>query len=88
MTSMQNESTITQDMSYLEVELPDYLRHSINEMENSWTIIDRGQDDLHWDVNWCELYSDINYAEIESMITSEQAEYLRKKYLRMEKKHD
>ena len=34
-----------------------------------------------WDCYYCELQSDINVAEVEQIITSEQAWYLRRKYL-------
>ena len=65
--------------------LPTYLQESIDAMVNSWKIIDSGGQDIHWDLNWCDLNADINYAEIEQEISFEQAWYLRKKYLRMEK---
>lgn len=72
------------DKSYLECGLPESLQKSIDAMEKSWAIEDSGQRDLHWDLIWCELNSDINFAETDGLITPEQAWYLRKKYLRME----
>lgn len=48
-------------------------------------IVDSGKNDIHWDLYWCELNADINYAEVENLISSEQAWYLRSKYLRMKK---
>lgn len=72
------------DDSYLEKGLPPYLYDSITAMVNSWNIIDSGDKDLHWDIFWCNLNADINSAEVEQEISSEQAWYLRKKYLRME----
>lgn len=54
-------------------------------MTASWQIKDAGGNDIHWDLNWCDLNADINSAETEQEISSEQAWYLRKKYLRMEK---
>lgn len=47
---------------------------------------DSGKVDLHWDLYWCELNADINFAEVEQQISTEQAEYLREKYLRMERR--
>ena len=68
---------------YLERGLPRFLRDSINAMNASWEIEDSGKDDLHWDIYWCDLYADINCAEVEHLISGEQAQYLRRKYLRM-----
>jgi len=74
------------DKSYLECGLPEYVKESINAMKASWEILDNGGKDLRWDCNWCELNADINSAEVEGLITTEQAWYLREKYLRMEKR--
>ena len=71
--------------TYLEKGLPPYLLDSIKTMNNSWAKVDQGQRDLHWDIHWCDLNADINAAETEQEITSDQAWYLRQKYLRMEK---
>lgn len=65
--------------------LPDYLKKSIEAMNASWALADVGEKDLHWDLNWCDLNADINSAETEQEISSEQAWYLREKYLRMER---
>ena len=65
--------------------LPAYLQASVRAMEQSWSLVDSGKKDLHWDLNWCDLNADINSAETEQEISSEQAWYLRKKYLRMER---
>ena len=70
--------------AYLEKGLPAYLEQSLKQMEQSWAREDSGQKDLHWDIIWCELNADINAAETEQDISHEQAQYLRKKYLRME----
>ena len=69
--------------SYLEKGLPAFLQRSIENMKKSWIIEDSGQTDLHWDIYWCDLYSDINSAEVDQIISSKQADYLRKVYLRM-----
>ena len=70
---------------YLERGLPPYLQTSIKRMCDSWFIEDSGQKDYHWDIAWCELNADINAAETEQEISSEQAWYLREKYLRMKR---
>ena len=64
--------------------LPMYLQISLYNMIKSWKKVDNGKVDLHWDLYWCELNADINSAEVEQQISIEQAEHLRKKYLRME----
>lgn len=71
--------------SHYEEGLPSYLRKSIEAMNTSWALLDSGRQDLHWDLNWCDLNADINYAETEQAISSKQAWYLREKYLRMER---
>lgn len=72
------------DQSYLECDLPIFLQDSIHQMNESWEKIDAGKEDSIWDCNWCDLQSSINICEVEQLITSEQANFLRKKYLRME----
>lgn len=79
------ETGLPKDESYLEKGLPGYLQKSIAAMQASWKIVDSGKRDLHWDLYWCELNADINSAETEQEISSDQAWYLRRKYLRMEK---
>ena len=37
-----------------------------------------------WDCDYCNLQADINNAEVNQVISSEQAWYLRERYLRME----
>ena len=76
---------LPKDNSYLEKGLPPYLQKSIAAMQASWQIEDNGEKDLHWDICWCDLNADINSAEMEREISSDQAWYLRQKYLRMEK---
>lgn len=81
-------SGLPKDKKYLECNLPPYLNTSIEAMINSWKIVDSGEIDYHWDLCWCELNADINSAEVEQEISSEQAWYLREKYLRMKKSDD
>lgn len=75
---------LPKDETYLERGLPSFLETSIAHMEESWRKEDRGETDLHWDCYWCELNADINAAEVNGMISHQQATCLRKKYLRME----
>ena len=73
------------DKGYLECGLPRYLQTSLENMKKSWAIEDSGEADMHWDLYWCELNADINSAEVDKLISSEQAWYLREKYLRMQR---
>ncbi len=79
------ETGLPEDKSYLECGLPEYLKTSLANMKKSWDIEYSGQRDYHWDLYWGELNADINSAEIDKSISSEQAWYLREKYLRMER---
>lgn len=79
------DNGLPKDKSYLEKGLPVALIESIEAMKKSWDIIDSGKEDIMWDVYWCELNSNINCAEVEQIISEEQAWYLREKYLRMER---
>ena len=74
---------LPKDKAYLEKGLPPYLIQSIEAMQKSWAVEDAGGKDIHWDIVWCDLNADINAAETEQEITSEQAWHLRKKYLRI-----
>ena len=46
-------------------------------MKRAWEAEDNGANDLHFDAYYCELQADINFAEVEGEISSEQAWYLR-----------
>ena len=76
---------LPEDKGYLECGLPPYLQKSLENMKKSWAIEDSGKRDMHWDIYWCDLNADINSAEVDQVISSEQAWYLREKYLRMER---
>lgn len=82
-----SETGLPSNDEYLERGLPPYLQSSLEAMIEAWKIIDSGKKDYHWDLTWCELNSDINVAEVEQEISSEQAWYLREKYLRMEREN-
>ncbi len=79
------ETGLPVNREYLEQGLPPYLQTSIKQMCASWAIEDSGKKDYHWDIAWNELNADINAAESGLEISSEQAWYLREKYLRMKR---
>ena len=82
------ETGMPTDEAHFECGLPKYLSESLENMKKSWKIIDSGNKDIHWDIYWCDLNADINSAEVENLISSEQAWYLRQKYLRMERQDE
>ena len=69
------ESAQTNDPADLEQDLPPFLQESIAAFVKAET-----EQSSLWDCYWCELASDINVAE-DGLISSEQAHYLRGKYL-------
>lgn len=79
-----SETGMPNDEAHFECGLPRYVQESLERMKKSWEIVDGGKKDMNWDVCWCELNADLNSAEVENLISSEQAWYLRRKYLRME----
>ena len=67
-----------------EKSLPEYLQKSIEQMKTAWEKKEK-ENYLGWDCEYCELQSDINVAENEGNITTEQAWCLREKYLHIER---
>ena len=84
-SSEYEETGLPKDRSYLECGLPEFLRDSICAMIKAWEKLDNGQEYMRWDCDYCNLQADINSAEVNQLISSEQAWYLREKYLRMER---
>lgn len=84
-TTYDSETGLPKDSSYLECGLPGFLQESIQAMKAAWRKLDRGEEYLRWDCDFCSLQTDINNAEVNQMISSEQAWYLREKYLRLER---
>ena len=80
-----NDIGLPNNKGYLECGLPDFLRESIQLMEVAWYKIDNGIKYLRWDCDYCNLQTDINNAEVNGMISSDQAWYLRDKYLRLQR---
>lgn len=76
---------LPKDKSYLECGLPEFLQESIDVMKSAWEKIDNKVEYLHWDCDYCNLQTDINIAEVEQVISKEQAWFLREKYLRIER---
>ena len=79
------DTGLPKDTSYLERGLPKYLQISVDNMKKSWEIEDSGRRDPHWDICWCDLSASINSAEVDGEISKEQADHLRKTFLRMGK---
>lgn len=75
------ESRKPTDKNYLECNLPLFLQRSIADFTNAIEQHKQGFKLTFWDCYYCELQSDINSAEVNGTITSEQAWYLREKYL-------
>lgn len=73
------------DKSYLECGLPECIIELLEPMQRSWARRDAGKLDMNWDCIFCDLQTEINCAEVGGRIDSEQAWYLRSKYLRLEK---
>ena len=76
---------IPMDRGRLECGLPPFLQESLNAMKEAWRKLHSGERYLRWDCDYCNLQTEINIAEVELLISSEQAWYLRGKYLRMGK---
>ena len=85
MASPFDVNGLPKDKSYLECGLPAFLQESLEAMKKAWNILDSGEKYLRWDCDYCNLQSDINIAEVGSLISTEQAWYLREKYLRIER---
>lgn len=83
--SYEERAGLPEEKGYLECGLPPFLQESLNTMKSAWEKLDRGENYLRWDCDYCSLQSDINVAEVEQMISSEQAWHLREKYLRIER---
>lgn len=76
------------DKEYLSCGLPEYLRDDIDQYVKGQEALKNGEDYLRYDCDYCALQSSINVAETEQEISSEQAWYLREKYLGLERNHE
>ena len=73
---------------YLEMYLPKYLEESIKRVipvKKAFDLNDNSKLPHDWDCLIGELNADINCAEVDGDISTEQAWYLREKYLGMSK---
>ncbi len=84
-SSYDHITGLPKDRGYLECGLPPFLADSVSAMKAAWDKLDRGEKYLRWDCDYCNLQTDINNAEVNQIISPEQAWYLREKYLRMER---
>ena len=69
------------DNSYLECNLPVFLADSLSMFKDALEKQQNGEAVTLMDCYYCELQSDINSAEVNNIISSEQAWFLREKYL-------
>lgn len=83
--SAYDEAGLPRDKSYLECGLPEFLEMSIRAMKEAWEKLDNGIEYMRWDCDYCNLQTDINNAEVNQIISTEQAWFLREKYLRIER---
>jgi len=79
-----DQALLPEDDSYLERGLPPFLEEALQQMKVAWQKRNSGEEYTRWDCDYCLLQSEINNAEVGEYITSEQAWYLRKKYLQIE----
>ena len=65
----------------MELDLPQYLVHSINQLTEGRNKVNSGIQYTQLDMDWDELNADIGIAVSNGDITTNQADYLRNKYL-------
>lgn len=83
---MQLKPPSEKEKDYLDCGLPGFLQDSVDAMRAAWKKRDAGEDYLRFDCDYCNLQSDINSAEVNGVISPEQAWYLREKYLRLSRR--
>lgn len=84
MNGFDENAELPIEKRYMERDLPGFLTESIEQMQIAWESRENGSSS-HWERDYCELQSNINVAEDEGLISSEQAWYLREKYLRIKR---
>jgi len=82
------DTGLPMNKEYLECAIPDYLKKAIDKMKLGLKKAASDSNYLHLDCDFCELQSEINVAEVGNEISSEQAWYLREKYLQIERPGD
>lgn len=82
---MQNNKT---DYSYIEKTLPNFLKEDIEQIKKGHKLLVDGENGgkkyYQYDLDIEGLNSSINIAEVEDIITKEQANFLRRKYIMQE----
>jgi hypothetical protein len=78
---IDKKTGLPKDQSYFECDLPPFLLTSIEAVKSAREKLNRGEEYFDWDCDFCDLQSSINVAEIEQIISPEQAWHLREKYL-------
>lgn len=78
---IDKETGLPLDKSYLEKKLPLCLEKVLNDYKESERRRKKDKSYTLWDIYYGILQSEINCCEVEHMITSNQAWYLREKYL-------
>lgn len=63
---------------------PEYLKESIRQYEDALKEAENGKFCSHIDCDFCNLQSDINAAELQELITPEEAYFLRTEVLGMD----
>lgn len=82
--SMEDIMNLDAEDNYLEHGLPEFLSESIQRMKDAWFKLDHNIPYTRWDCDYCDLQSEINNAEVNRIISPDQAWHLRRKYLRLE----
>ena len=79
----ETEREEIEDYSYIESELPEYLKESIKAFRIGY-YKQFGKEYYPFDLDYEQLSADINTAEADDIITHKQANFLRSKYLQRE----
>ena len=74
------------NQSYLELHLPEYQSDSVASFVQGLKRKETDENYCRFDCDYCQLQSAINCAEVDNEISSDQAWYLREKYLGLSKK--
>ena len=72
------------EQGWFESNLPEYLQIALMHFKRGQKKLENGEQYNHYDIDFCELQSSINVAQVEQEITDQQASYFRSKYLGIE----
>ena len=73
------------EMCKIDSSLPEFLKESIRAFLLGKEKYEKGTGYAEFDMDYCDLQTDINVCEVERMITSEEAWRLREQYLGLQK---